>query len=130
MAKSHLCPTGGNDKTISVKNKEGEEEKKWKERERKRARKWQKKQIALVDPGSEGEEEQRGEERVRISDRQRDKAVVLLDVTFENVWAGTQDALEARSVQFHTLQGAAGDHRGGTRTVHQQSDLTWMAQNT
>lgn len=59
------------------------------------------------------------------SDRQRDEAVVLLDVTFENVRTGTQDALEARPVQLDALQGATGDHSGGAGTIHQQSDLTW-----
>lgn len=58
------------------------------------------------------------------SDRQRHKAVVLLDVAFENVRTGTQDALKARPVELHTLQRAAGDHGGGAGAVHQQGDLT------
>lgn len=66
-----------------------------------------------------------GGQRDTPSDRQRDKAVVLLDVTFENVRTWTQDALEARPVQLDALQGAAGYHSGGAGSVHQQSDLTW-----
>lgn len=53
-----------------------------------------KKKIALVDPGSKRREEGKRVKRERErwvgreaprSDRQRHKAVVLLDVTFENV---------------------------------------------
>lgn len=58
-------------------------------------------------------------------DRQRNKAVVLLDVPFENVRTWTQDALEARPVQLDALQRAAGDHGGGAGSVHQQGDLAW-----
>lgn len=84
---------------------------------------------ASVDPGSErrGEERGRGGESVRgdaPSDGQRHEAVVLLDVAFEDVRAGSKHALEARPVQLHALQGAAGDHGGGAGAVHQQSDLT------
>lgn len=50
------------------------------------------KQIALVDPGSKTRIEGKGwregvvvRGRTPPSDRQRDEAVVLLDVTFENV---------------------------------------------
>ena len=70
-------------------------------------------------------EREKERERDAPSDRQRDEAVVLLDVAFENVRTGAQDALEARSVQLHALQWAAGDHGGGAWAVHQQSDLTW-----
>lgn len=59
------------------------------------------------------------------SDWQRDKAVVLLDVTFENIWTWTQDALEARSIQLDTLQRPTSHHSGSTRSVHQQSYFTW-----
>lgn len=56
---------------------------------RKKKKKVTKSKIALVDPGSkrrgEGWREWGGWGKMPPSDRQRDEAVVLLDVTFENV---------------------------------------------
>ena len=64
-------------------------------------------------------------EQEASSDGERDEAVVLLDVAFEDVGAGAQDALEPRPVQLHTLQRAAGHHCGRAGAVHQQRDLAW-----
>lgn len=58
------------------------------------------------------------------SDGEGNKAVVLLDVSLQDVRAGTQDSLKPRPVQFHTLEGSACDNSGGTGPVHQQGDLT------
>lgn len=95
MAKSHLCLTGGNNKIICVcvcvcmcKTKRGKKKKRSEQKEEEES---DKKQIALVDPGSKrrgggrGVEGEGGWGETPPSDRQRDKAVVLLDVTFENV---------------------------------------------
>lgn len=62
------------------------------------------------------------------SDREGNKAVVLLDVSLQDVRAGTQDSFEPWPVQFDTLQGSAGSNRSGTGPVHQQGNLTWGAQ--
>lgn len=76
------------------KNKEGEGEREIKIiKANRNKKKVTKKQIALVDPGSErrrGKVKGVGGERKRMrraapSDRQRHEAVVLLDVTFEYV---------------------------------------------
>lgn len=68
-----------------------------------------------------------GKERLSAesSDGEGHKAVVLLNVSLQDVRAGTQDPLEPRPVQFHTLQWSTCDDSGGTRPVHQQGDLTW-----
>lgn len=57
------------------------------------------------------------------SDGERNKAVVLLDVSLQDVRAGTKDSLEPRSVQFHTLQRSTGEDSGSAGSVHQQGDL-------
>lgn len=59
-----------------------------------------------------------------VLDGERDEAVVLLDVAFEDVRARPQHPLETRPVQFDALQRATGHHGGCTGPVHQQSDLT------
>lgn len=59
------------------------------------------------------------------SDRDGNKAVVLLDVSLQDVRAGTQHSLEPRPVQFDTLEGSARDNSGSTGPVHQQGNLTW-----
>lgn len=61
----------------------------------------------------------------KVSDRQWYKTVVLLDVPLEDIRAGTQHTLEPGPVQLHTFQGATSHDGGSTRTVHQQSNLTW-----
>lgn len=58
------------------------------------------------------------------SDRERNEAVVLLDVSLQDVRAGTQDAFEPWPVQFDALEGSACDYGGSTGPVHQQGDLT------
>lgn len=62
---------------------------------------------------------------VWCSDREGNKAVVLLDVPLQDVGAGSQDSLKPRPVQFHTLQRSARSHGGSAGPVHQQGDLTW-----
>lgn len=57
---------------------------------------------------------------------QRDEAVVSLDVPLQDLRARPQHTLEAWPVQFHALEGSAGDNGGGPGTVQQQGDLTWM----
>ena len=74
----------------------------------------------LVDPAVE---ERRGRV-LESSDGEGNKAVVLLNVSLQDVRAGTQDSLEPRPVQFHTLEGSACNNSGSTRPVHQQGDLT------
>lgn len=124
MAESHLSVTGANNKMISVCKTKRD-----KSQNRKKKKKVTKSKLHWWTLGLKGEKRGKGGGRRRRrrdpSDGQRDEAVVLLDVSFENVRAGTQDALEARSVQLHTLQGAAGDHSGSAGAVHQQGNLTW-----
>lgn len=125
MAESHLSVTGANNKMISVCKTKRD---KSRNRKKKKKKKVTKSKLHWWTPGLKGEKRGKGGGRRRRrdpSDGQRDEAVVLLDVSFENVRAGTQDALEARSVQLHTLQGAAGDHSGSAGAVHQQGNLTW-----
>lgn len=62
------------------------------------------------------------------SDREGNEAVVLLDVSLQDVGAGAQDSLKPRPVQFDTLEGSAGNNSGSTGPVHQQGDLTWWKQ--
>lgn len=110
------------------------------EGDRKQKKKTNKKRKALVDPWVWKERRRGGEgaagggevsvRRNAPSDRQRHKAVVLLDVAFEDVWAGTQDTLKARPIELDALQGAAGNHGGGAGAVHQQSNLTWGKKKT
>lgn len=61
------------------------------------------------------------------SDREGNEAIVLLNVSLQDVRAGTQDAFEAWPVQFDTLEGSACNNGGSTGPVHQQGDLTWGA---
>lgn len=60
-----------------------------------------------------------------LSHRERNEAVVSLDVPLEDLWARPQHALEAGPVQLHTLERAAGDYSGGPGAVQQQGDFTW-----
>lgn len=53
------------------------------------------------------------------SDREGNKAVVLLNVSLQDVGAGTQDSLKPWSVQFDTLEGSACNNSGSPRPVHQ-----------
>lgn len=62
------------------------------------------------------------------SDRDGNKAVVLLNVSLQDVRAGTQHSLEPRPVQFDTLEGSARNNSGSTGPVHQQGNLTWATQ--
>lgn len=64
------------------------------------------------------------------SHRQRHKAVVLGDVTLQNVWARPQHPLKPGSVQLHTLERATRDHCGRSRPVQQQCNLTWNGRQT
>lgn len=64
----------------------------------------------------------------KSSDRDGNKAVVLLNISLQDVRAGTQDSLEPRPVQFDTLEGSACNNSGSTGPVHQQGDLTWATQ--
>ena len=76
-----------------------------------------------------GEEEEREKERERERERERETPLQTDSETkLLYCWMlrlRMSDALEARSVQLHALQWAAGDHGGGAWAVHQQSDLTW-----
>ena len=57
-------------------------------------------------------------------DREGDKAVVLLDVPFEDVRAGAQHSLEPRPVQLDTPEGPRGGDGGGPGSVQHESDLS------
>lgn len=61
----------------------------------------------------------------RVSDGQRHKAVVLLDVSLEDIWAWAKDTLKPRPVQLNTLQRATCNHCGSPGTIHQQGNFTW-----
>lgn len=65
--------------------------------------------------------------RGNASDREGDVAVVLGNVAFQDVRAGTHDALEALPVQLHATQRALSHHRRRTRTIQQQCHLTYKA---
>lgn len=64
------------------------------------------------------------------SDREGNKAIVLLDVSLQDVGAGTQDSLEAWPVQFDALQRSTCSNSGSTGPVHQQGDLSWGTQES
>lgn len=57
-------------------------------------------------------------------DRERDKAVVLLDVPFEDVRAGAQNPLEPGPVQLDAPEGTRGSDGGGPGSVQHESDLS------
>lgn len=59
------------------------------------------------------------------SDREGNKAVVLLNVSLQDVRAGAEHSLKAGPVQFNTLEGAQCSNSGSPGPVHQQGDLTW-----
>lgn len=87
MAERHLSVTGGNNKTISVwKMKKREKSKQKEESDGKSKLHWW--TLGLKGGGKvEGEGRWRRERRLALhpSDRQRDEAIVLLDVAFEDV---------------------------------------------
>ena len=56
-------------------------------------------------------------------DREGDKAVVLLDVPFEDVRAGPQDSLEPGPVELDALEGAHSGDGGGAGSVQHERDL-------
>lgn len=60
----------------------------------------------------------------KVSDRQRYKTVVLLDVSLENIRARTQDTFKSGSIELYTFQQATSNNCGSTGTVHQQSYFT------
>jgi len=51
------------------------------------------------------------------SHNQLDKAVVLADVSFQDILARTQYTLEAGTVKLHTLESALGFYSGCTRSL-------------
>lgn len=63
--------------------------------------------------------------RRQSSDGQWHEAVVLLDVSLEDIWAWAKDAFKPRSVQLNALQRATGNHSGSPGTIHQQGNFTW-----
>lgn len=82
MAESHLSVTRGNNKIIFVcKTKE----KKGRKANRKKKKVRKKSKLHWWTLGLKGGRRERERERDAPSDRQRDEAVILLDVTFENV---------------------------------------------
>ena len=58
------------------------------------------------------------------SNAERHEALVLCDVAFEDVGAGTEDALEALPIQLDALELAARDHRCRTWSVENEGDFT------
>lgn len=58
------------------------------------------------------------------SDRERDEAVVLLNVPLENIWTRPKHSLKSGSVQFDTLQRSLGCHGSSPGAVQHQSNLT------
>ena len=58
------------------------------------------------------------------SNAERHEALVLSDVAFEDVGAGTEDALEALPIQLDALELAARDHRCRTWSVENEGDFT------
>lgn len=60
----------------------------------------------------------------KCSDRERHKAVVLLDVPFEDVRAGTENSLEPGPVQLDTLERPCGRDSCSPGSVQHQRDLS------
>lgn len=60
----------------------------------------------------------------QVSDGERDVAGVFGDVAFEDVGAGTHDALEALAIQLHAAQGPLCHDGGRSRSVQQQGNLS------
>lgn len=66
-----------------------------------------------------------GPRGANLSHRERDEAVVSLDVPLEDLWAGPQHTLKAGPVQLHALERTTGHYSGSPGTVQQQGDFTW-----
>ena len=61
---------------------------------------------------------------VTSSDAERHVALVLRDVALEDVGAGSQNTLEALSVEFDALERTSRDDRRSARSVEDERDLT------
>ena len=60
---------------------------------------------------------------------QLDKAVILPDVSLQNILARTQHTFKPGTVQLYTLQCAFGLDCSCTRSLEEQSNFTWMTEN-
>lgn len=59
------------------------------------------------------------------SNNQLHKAVVLGDVSLQNVLAGAENTFKSGSVELDTLECALGLHGGCTWTFKEQGNLPW-----